>query len=63
MSVEQEIAAPALLARIEAVSPWQPALPSSRARRRLAALAAAWREGMALYVRAAVVRGHRGGWM
>jgi hypothetical protein len=63
MSVEQEIAAPALLARIEAVSPWQATLPTSRPRRWLTALAAAWREGMALYVRAAMARGRWGGWM
>ena len=63
MSVEQEIAAPALLARIEAVSPWRPALTTSRAHRWLAALAVAWREGMQLYMRAAMARGDWGRWM
>jgi len=66
MSVEQEIAAPALLARIEAVSPWQSPLPTSRLRRWVAVLADAWREGMELYVRACMHggywdRGHGGG--
>jgi hypothetical protein len=61
MSVEQEIAAPALLARIEAVSPWQAPSRESRLRHGLAVLAEAWREGVALYVRAAMYRGH-GGW-
>jgi hypothetical protein len=63
MSAEHEIAAPVHLARLETVSPWQPTLPTSRARRWLAALAAAWREGMQLYVRAAMTRGYWGGWM
>lgn len=61
MSVEQEIAAPALLARIEAVSPWQAPLSASRRRRWLAVLADAWREGMELYLRTGTRRGHWGG--
>ena len=61
MSVEQEIAAPALLARIETVSPWQAPLRARRLPRWLASLADAWREGMALYVRAGMHRGHWGG--
>jgi hypothetical protein len=61
MSVEQEIAAPALLARIEAVSPWQATLPTSRLGRWVSVLADAWREGMELYVRASILRGPWGG--
>jgi hypothetical protein len=60
MSVEQEIAAPALLARIEAVSPWQAPSPSSRLRQWAGVLADAWREGMELYVRASMQRGYWG---
>ena len=63
MSAEQEIAAPAPLVRLEAVSPWQPALPASRIRRGLAVLAVAWREGMEIYVRAAMARGRWDWWV
>ena len=58
MSAEHEIAAPVLLAR-ETPSPWQ-SLRTSRARRWLNSLIGAWREGMALYVRAGIYRGPRG---
>jgi hypothetical protein len=60
MSAEQEIAAPAQLARFEFVSPWRTPLPASATRRWSKALAEAWREGMALYVRAGLQRGHWG---
>ena len=60
MSAEHEIAAPVQLARLQAVSPWQPALPTRRAHGWLAALAAAWREGVELYARAAMARGYWG---
>jgi hypothetical protein len=63
MQAEQEIAAPAPLARIEFVSPWQMPLSGSFARRWLTALADAWREGLELYRRAAAVRGHTGWWL
>lgn len=65
MPTEQQIAAPAQLARIEFVSPWRTTSPASAARARagrwLALLADAWREGMELYVRAGMFRSH-GGW-
>lgn len=61
MSAEQEVAASAQLTRIEFVSPWRAPLPASLARSWLQRLADAWREGMALYVRAGMYRG-RGGW-
>jgi len=61
MSAQQQIAAPAPLARLEVVSPWRSAAQGSRERRWLAGLAEAWREGMALYIRAGAHRGHWGG--
>jgi hypothetical protein len=63
MSAEQEIAAPAQLARIEFVSPWPAPMPAGLARRWLTSLAEAWREGMALYVRAGGRYSGRGGWL
>jgi hypothetical protein len=61
MSAEHEIAAPGRLARLATVSPWRTASPTGVAWRWLAELAEAWREGMALYVRAGMHRG-RWGW-
>ena len=60
MPAEQQIAAPAQLARIEFVSPWRAALPASVLPRALLRVAEAWREGMALYVRAGVPLGRHG---
>jgi len=62
MSAEHEVAAPVTLARLEFVSPWQTPLRIGRVRRWMAWLAAAWREGMELYVRAAMMRGHWREW-
>ena len=61
MTADHEIAAPARLARRETVSPWLTPLPTGIARGWLAGLAAAWRESMALYVRAGMPTRH-GGW-
>jgi hypothetical protein len=63
MSAENEVAAPAKLAPFEFVSPWQTPLRTGRARRWLAWMANAWREGIRLYVRAMMVRGHGQGWL
>lgn len=60
MSVEHEIAAPVLLARIAAVSSWQAPLHGNDPPRWLAALVGLWREGMALYIRAGMHRAHWG---
>lgn len=60
MPAEHEIAASAQLTRIEFVSPWPAPLRVSRVRKWLGRIADAWREGMALYVRACLYRG--GGW-
>jgi hypothetical protein len=65
MPAENEIAATAELAPRGVVSPWvspwQAPLRASVARRWQAWLAGAWREGMALYVRAAMARGQWNG--
>jgi hypothetical protein len=61
MPAEHEIAAPALLARTGGVSPWRiSARRPAPARRWLAWLVSAWREGLALYAQAAMLRGDRG---
>ncbi len=63
MSAENEFAASVELTRLAFVSPWQAPLRTGRARRWLTALADAWREGMELYVRAAMLRGHSQWWL
>jgi hypothetical protein len=62
VSAENDVAAPAKLAPFEFVSPWQTPLRTRFARHWLAWLVGAWREGMQLYVRAMLVRGHWQGW-
>jgi hypothetical protein len=63
MSAEHEVAGSVELTRLEFDSPWQTPLRTGRAGRWLAALAAAWREGMELYVRATMLRAHSQWWL
>ena len=60
MTADNQIAASASPVRREAVSPWLTPLPTGVARGWLAGLAAAWRESMALYVRAGMPPRHWG---
>jgi hypothetical protein len=60
MTAEHEIAAPARLARMDVVSPWQPPLQVGAVSRWLTVMGEAWRDAMELYARAGLHRGHRG---